>query len=219
MRQLLSVVVLILTQIALASVLGDAGMSLAFLQFAIPAAIGIGSHLLKNRGDDKPSRTQNRFLSAMNPQQRRADVAEDFYLEQATSFDPREALGEYGEAAYGDFRRNLGRDVERLGGAAVGAGRLDTGFYDVDQGELVSDLASRYQQAISGQAMNAANLQQRNIEGVGRYGQGARNTYLDMLAGQMDRETAERNAKRDMWGNLIGSGLGAAATYFGSKGG
>jgi hypothetical protein len=47
--------------------------------------------------------------------------------------------------------------------------------------------------------------------------QTSRNRYLDLLTGQLDRETARKNAQRDMWGNIIGSGLGALGTYAGAK--
>lgn len=187
------------------------------------AGIGLGSSLLGGALGSRAGRQtkygkqlQNRYLSAMGGQEGRANRAEDYYLDEAMGFDPSAAMREYGEAAYGDFRRNLTRDVGELGGRAVGAGRLDTGFYDVDQGELVSDLASRYQEAISSKALEASGLDLRRIEGVGSYGQGARNTYLDLLAGERDREMAERNAKRQMWAGAFGSGMGTAATFYGA---
>ncbi len=191
--------------------------------FLGPVAAGLGAKALsglfgKKKKKEGGSATRNRYMEALNPQEERADRAEDYYLEGITSFDPREALGEYGEAAYGDFRRNLDLDVERLGGASVGAGRLDTGYYDLDQGELVSDMANRYQRAIAGRALDASGQRLDQLGQVGQYGQGARNTYLDLLAGELDRETADKNAKKRMWSDLIGSGLGAAGTILSSRG-
>jgi hypothetical protein len=191
---------------------------MAFPLAAIPIGVSVAKSLFGGRGKPKQDPLRNRYLTAMGQQEGRANRAEDYYLDEATGFDPRAALQEYGEAAYGDFSKKLTREVGEMGGRAVGAGRLDTGFYDVDQGELVTDLAGQYQRDLSSHALDAAGMNLRRIEGVGSYGQGARNTYLDLLAGERDRQTAERNARRQMWGGLAGSALGATATYFGSRG-
>ncbi|KKL75779.1 hypothetical protein LCGC14_2051510, partial [marine sediment metagenome] len=80
-----------------------------------------------------PSRTQNRYMAAFDPTQRRGERAEDFYLDKATSFDPTEAVERYGQAAYSDFSRELDRRMEASRGESVGMGRLNTGFAVEDE--------------------------------------------------------------------------------------
>lgn len=162
------------------------------------------------------SKTYNRYMAAFGPTQRRGERAEDFYLDEATSYDPTEALERYGGAAYRGFERNLGRRMETLRGEQVGMGRLETGFATEDEDYLITDLAERYQDNLSRQALGASALELRNIEGVGAYGAERSNTYLDLLSGQLDRETAEKNAKKRLLGSVFGSVLGAAGTVAGA---
>ena len=163
------------------------------------------------------SPTQNRYYAAFDPTQRRGERAEDFYLDRATSYDPTEAVERYGAAAYRDFSRNLDRRMERSRGESVGMGRLNTGFAVEDEDRVTIDLAERYQDDLARQALGASALEQRNISEVGRYGAERSNTYLDLLSGGLDRETAERNSKRKFWGNLLGSVFGAAGAAVGAR--
>jgi hypothetical protein len=186
------------------------------------AGIGLGTSLLgaglgslAGRKSARQRELENRYLASLAGAGRQADLAENYYLDRVMSFDPSRALREYGEAAYGEFRRNLNRAVAELGGAATGAGRLNTGFYDLDQGELVSDLANRYQQALASRAMEAAQMDLSRIQNVGAFGERTRSTYLDLLAGGLDREEAERNARRRLWAQALGSGAGTAAYLYG----
>lgn len=157
------------------------------------------------------SQTYNRYMQAFDPTKKRADTAQDFYLEGAMGFDPTAALERYGEASYRGFERNLGRQMGELRGSAVGAGRLNTGFQTEDEDRVVTDLAARYQDDLARQSLGATSLELRNLEGVGAYGAGQQNTYLDLLSGQMDRETAERNEKKKLIGSILGSLFGAGA--------
>lgn len=156
------------------------------------------------------SETYNRYMEAFGPTKRRADTAQDYYLEGAMGFDPTASLQRYGEAAYSGFERNLGEEMTDLRGRAVGAGRLNTGFQTEDEDRVVTDLGERYQDALAGQSLYATSLEQRNLEGVGAYGAGQQNTYLDLISGQMDRETAEKNAKKKLLGSVLGGLFGGA---------
>ncbi len=164
------------------------------------------------------SPTYNRYMAAFDPTKRRADQAQDFYLEGATNFDPTEALGRYGDAAYRGFERNLGREMETLRGSAVGAGRLDTGFQTEDEDRVVTDLGERYHDSLARQSLGATSLELRNLEGVGAYGAGQQNSYLDLISGQLDRETAEKNAKKKLIGDVLGSLFGAGGRIAGGLG-
>lgn len=157
------------------------------------------------------SPTYNRYQAAFDPTKKRADTAQDFYLGGAMNFDPTESLERYGQAAYRGFERNLGREMESLRGSAVGAGRLNTGFQTEDEDRVVTDLGERYQDSLARQSMYATSLEQRNLEGVGAWGAGQQNTYFDLISGQMDRETAERNAKKKLIGDVLGGLFGAGA--------
>ncbi len=163
-----------------------------------------------------PSQTQNRYMSAFGPTKKRADEAQDFYLEGATNFDPTAALEQYGEASYRGFERNLGRQMETLRGQAVGAGRLDTGFQTEDEDRVVTDLGERYHDSLARQSLGATSLELRNLEGVGAYGAGQQNSYLDLISGQLDRETAEKNAKKKLIGDVLGSLFGAGGKIVGA---
>ena len=164
------------------------------------------------------SPTYNRYMAAFDPTKKRADQAQDFYLEGATTFDPTASVERYGQAAYRGFERNLGREMETLRGSAVGAGRLDTGFQTEDEDRVVTDLGERYHDSLARQSLGATALEQRNLEGVGAYGAGQQNSYLDLISGQLDRETAEKNAKKKLIGDVLGSLFGAGGRIAGGLG-
>ncbi len=163
------------------------------------------------------SQYKSRFLDALNPQQGRADTAENFYLDKATAFDPTAALDRYAGAAGARFRREAGESIDKVRGQQVGMGRLDTGFATQDEDRILTELGTRQQEDLDSRALDATNLELRNIEGVGGYGERTRGTYLDMLSGGLDRETAEANAKRQMISSILGSVLGAGAYAFGAR--
>lgn len=158
---------------------------------------------------------KNRFLAQLDPTEQRADRAEDFYLDRATSFDPSAALDRYAGGVTSRLRRDIGRDVDTLRGQQVGMGRLDTGFATEDEDRVVTDLGERAQEDLDRAALQTTGMEMQNYQNVGQYGQNTRNTFLDLMGGGLDRETAEANAKRAMWGNIFGSLFGAAGTVAG----
>lgn len=171
---------------------------------------------LDRKGRYNTTGLRQRFLDELDPSEARADAAETMYLERAGGFDPMARVREYGRAVWGDVREDLGETLEDLGEQAVGAGRLDTGFYDVDQGDVIRRATDRFGRAISQQAVNAASLDLRNIEGMGRYGLDASNRYLDVLTGGLDRaeEEEERRRRRGSWfGRALGAVAGGAAGF------
>lgn len=196
MRHLLNVLVaiaaLIAVQVSLASLLGQPAYTLAFWNIAIPAAIGIGSQLLRNRGGDDDENRYKAMLRHATREERDPTRGQE-YLEESVRAATSRAMPQF-HSALQDIRENAIR-------RGISTGDLGTSYE--------GDLASAFHQNIADTAGQYA---------YGGYQQ-SRNRYLDLLTGGLDRETAERNARRDMWGNLIGSGLGAAATYYGSKGG
>lgn len=125
-------------------------------------------------------------------------------------FDPTQNLKTYGAAAAGDFDKTLKRSVSDLQGSAVGAGRLNTGFYDQDQGRLVTDLAGQYQRDLASHAMEASGQKLRATESAASMNEEEQNRYLELLAGGMDREQAAANAKQQSQESLYGA-LGEVA--------
>lgn len=119
-------------------------------------------------------------------------------------FDPGDAFQEYSKGAYSDFQSRLSRELERLGGASVGAGRFDSGLYDQDQGEIITELGRGYTSDLARQSLNVAGLRQRGDE-----------SYNELLAGQLDREEAKRNARRRYKSDLIRSGAKIGGTIAG----
>lgn len=138
-----------------------------------------------------------------------ANTANNAYLDQATHFDASAALDKYATGAYNTISQGLKQSLSDLGGSAVGAGRFDSGFYDEDQGVVINRATGQLNDAIAGQAMSAASLQQQNTAGLGRYGLEQQGDANDLLAARSEqvqndaREAAERARKRKR-------GIGAA---------
>lgn len=145
-----------------------------------------------------------------------AERADAQYEADNASFDPRAAFKEYATGANEDFRRTLGTELRGLRDSAA-PGRMDTGFYDVDRGEIGKDLASRFSADLNRRALDTAGMRQRQIEYTGNYGMSRGQDYQDMLAGTLDRETAERNAKRKFKGDLIGGAMQLGGAALGAR--
>jgi len=154
--------------------------------------------------------------------------AERGAYERAKSFDPSAAYGTYMEGARSKAADTLGQQLKQLAGQAVGAGRLDTGFYDMDQGDVVRNVWDDYGRTASAAALQTAGMQQQNNFGLLNYGAEARNRYLDLLHGGYDRATAEKAAKDakkggflgglgKIVGGVVGSVAGPVGSAFGAK--
>ncbi len=192
------VLVAVLWSLALADVmrpLGEepsSGPALAFLNFLVPAAIGLGRSLLRKKGGGGGGGGgYYEQLLRRQIDQERPEAANDYIMQTLQSAES-EAMPKF-QGALQDIRENAIR-------RGITGGDLGTSYE--------GDLASAFDQ---------------NIKDVGgRYAydafQGSRNRYLDLITGQLDRETARKNAQKSMWGDIIGAGLGAAGTYFGSRG-
>lgn len=149
------------------------------------------------------------------------EQATDAYLDAATNFDASTALNTYARGAWGSISEALGEQLRGLSGAAVGAGRFDSGFYDEDQGTLVNRATGQFSDAIAQQSMNALSAQQRNTEGLGAFGTRRAENELDLTAAQREEEEnafreeqARKRRRRGGIGSAIGAALGAAAGSF-----
>jgi len=167
----------------------------------------------------------NRYDAALRGEPLPGAGMEQEYDRRALAFDPQESLNRYATGAWDTIQNRVGgvRDQLRdLGGASVGAGRLDSGFFDEDQGAVINRGMESFGSALAQQSMNATGMEQRNIEGIGATGEARGTRYLDLLAGGMDRAQAEENARRqrqaDMWGSIMQAGGQVAGAYAGRGG-
>lgn len=133
--------------------------------------------------------------------------AESEFYRRSTEFDPQAAAETSARGIAGSLSMDLQKNLKFAQGQAVGAGRLDTGFFDEDRGYLFEDFNQRLTNAIAQQAMQAQQLNLSNIQGIGRFGESVSNRYINMLGGSLDRAQAEENAKKE-GGGLFGKILG-----------
>lgn len=142
--------------------------------------------------------------------------ATDAYLSTAKNFDASAALNKYAQGAWGSIQSALGQTLREQAGAAVGNGRFDSGYFDEDKGTVINRATSQFSNDIAGQAMNAAGLQQRNTEDLGRFADSRTEMGNELLAARSEqvqndaREEAAR--KRRSRGGLLG-GIGTAIGY------
>lgn len=191
MRLLLAFGILLMWALAMREVFPHepGAPALAWLQF-LPAAISLGSSLFGRKGGGGGGNYYERMLRGEIGRET-PEAAQDYLMQTLRAYES-EGMPKF-QGALQDIRENAVR-------RGITGGDLGTSYE--------GDLASAFQQNI--------------MDVGGRYAydayQGSRNRYLDLLTGGADRETGRRNAQRDMWGNIIGSGLGALGTYLGSRG-
>jgi hypothetical protein len=148
--------------------------------------------------------------------------------EAANAYNPEDAYAKYMEAARSGAADTLGTQLKALAGHATAAGRLNTGFYDLDQGDVARNVWADYGRTAASGALQVAGLQNQKNQQMLGYGQDTTNRYLDLLAAGYDRKTAEQNAKRarsggflktlgKVGGALLGSVAGPVGTALGSK--
>lgn len=138
------------------------------------------------------------------------------YWGRISNYDPMASVQQYGQAAGAQANTYLTQELDKLRGSAVGAGRLDTGFYDSDQGDLVKSVHQDLNEKLAMQGVNAAGLQLQQYGQMGNWAGQQQQQYYDLLTGQLDRDTSERNAKRAAsaakW-QAVGSAVGGIASH------
>lgn len=147
---------------------------------------------------------QENLIDAQNRMRDTGPRAEQEGYEGLKNFDPGAAFKEYSAGAFGDFQHTLGDELERLAGNASAGGRLNTGFYDEDQGELVRDISGDYLNKVNQAALNTAGMDLNRRGSLLNYGTEANNRYLDLIAGNYDRMIAKRNAQQQGGGGFMG---------------
>lgn len=165
-------------------------------------------------GKDPGQSDAERQLAAAGKQRgAQSDALESDYLDKAQSFDPSAALNKYAEGAYGNFSTQLKQQLGDLAGKSVGAGRLDTGFFDQDQGKVMTDLGTNFINDLNTHALDAAHMEQAGISELGQHSLAKSSEYLDLVSGEADRETAKQNAKRQQRSDFTGGLMKLAGTF------
>jgi hypothetical protein len=156
------------------------------------------------------SQTQTQYDQATRTAGTAGQTAGSYYLGRATTFDPYAAAERSAQGQFGSFRTALNRDLSTLRGQQVGMGRLNSGWAQSGEDELVTHGLEDLNNRIAANSLAAAGLDEQNFSNVGNYGLAQTGMYNDLLSGKLDRDQAAANAKRARRGGLLG-GLGAVA--------
>jgi hypothetical protein len=152
-----------------------------------------------------PQYDQNQLYQALMAAQNRLSKSgeqEDAAYGAASSFDPSKAFTSYADAGLQGVKSQLGTELDSLAGKAAGSGRLNTGFYDLDQGDVARNIYGDYGRGVQQAALQTTGMQQQNNMGLLNYAADKRNSYLDLLTANQDRATAQKNSKKGFWGTL-----------------
>lgn len=129
------------------------------------------------------------------------------YESRLTAFDPMAFMRE-GAAAGMDAIGEGYAETEAMRRRSLN--RRGLGGSDFGGGAATRDLNSRVAREIAGRSQVAAGMQMDVNSELGAQSRYQNDSYLDLLTGAMDREEAQKNAKRSRWKSLAG-GLGALA--------
>jgi hypothetical protein len=194
----------------------------------------IGRDKAKNKARDKVAAQQNAPGGVLNFQKQidtagtdatgRGTTAQDQYLKTAQNFDPTASIQKYANAqwdtAMNDPTQGLKRQLSDLGGKSVAAGRLDTGFYDQDQGDIINNVTRGYGNAVASTAVDATRMSQQNNQDLGSYGERQSGVGLDVAGGrynelqQKAKDDADRaRAKKRGIGSAIGGVIGGVGGF------
>lgn len=136
-------------------------------------------------------------------------------IRRLQDFSAQPALDETIRGAARRARGEFDDALTDLRGASVRSGRLNTGFFDEDAGRLFRRVNENLDNTIAQASLNALGMQQANDARLVGVGQQQEQQFLDLLTGGLDRETAERNARRQSRGSLIRSLASVAGTGLG----
>lgn len=163
--------------------------------------------------DPGQSATERSFEASIGDAGTAAKTAQSRYATDSAGFDPASSYKEYAGGAFKDFQTQLGQQLRDLGGKSVGAGRFDSGFFNEDQGQVIRDVSSDFSNRLAQGALQTSGMRLGQLGQEGQYALGQSGMYNDLLSGQLDRDTARENAKRQQRSELYGTlgKVGAAA--------
>lgn len=145
------------------------------------------------------------------------NTATENYLARALAFDPTQAINTYAQGAWGAAQSGMKDQLADMAGSAAG-GRINTGFFDADRGDVYRRTVSDFGNTMAQTAVQGAQMAMQNNNQMGQFGQEQQNRYTDLLMSRRQeienaaREEAERKRKKKgMFTSLLGSGLGMLA--------
>lgn len=168
------------------------------------------------------TRERDQYRNATSSARDRGRRLTGLYDERAEDYDPYEDAERASMATGRRLYEDFGRDLGDLRGSLVGSGRLRTGYGAQDEDRLYDRFQDRLSNTLAQNSMRASAMDLQHTQGMGRMGSQSQGRYLDLLTGEMDRQQAERNARRQqqssLWGTVGGIAGGALGTLLGPAG-
>lgn len=159
-----------------------------------------------------------KYTGALDQEEQAGLDAESYGYNKVKAFDPSAAFNTFAAGATDQAGKSLALQLQKLAGSSVGAGRLDTGFYDQDQGDVVRQVYGDLNNTLASKALDVTGMEQQQDQYLANYGTERRNRYLDLLSGGLDRRYAELHppqapSQPGFFSQLLSAGatLGSAA--------
>ena len=165
----------------------------------------------------KAGSTTQQAQGAMDDLNRRGGGFQDEYEQWAKGYDPRESMETWAPALYSQFGERMGEQIGDMRGDQVSMGRLDTGFATEDEDRLWKYGLQDLNRTLAANSLQAEGMYMQHKTGMGAYGMENTGRYLDMLAGERDRELLQKqiDAKnKSSWLGALGTLGGAAIGFF-----
>ena len=137
-------------------------------------------------------------------------------IDRVRNYNAQGALDTYTRAATDRSQLAFRNNLRDLKGSEVRNGRLNTGFFDEDVGQLALDSNRQLNDQIGSRALEASQMQQTNDARYLGAAEQQQQQYFDLLTGGLDREQAEKNRQSQQRSSLLGSlaSLGGTAIGF-----
>lgn len=160
-------------------------MAKQFAENGVPGGGGGGSGGGRGSSNFTP---QEITASSMNAMKERADVSE------LMSFDPSKSFEQYMTGAQSRMADTLDKGNRNLTNSAAGGNRLNTGFFDLDAGELGRQVRQDFSNDLADKALET---NQQKLSAI-TSGSNIRAGDLDSLRGQdLDAQRGNQNASMD----------------------
>src|SRR6476661_653418 len=98
------------------------------------------------------------------------------------NFDPTDAIRTYAGAQWDQAQTGMKQELADLAGSAAGNGRLDTGFFNVDRGDVYRRTVADFNNRVASTAVEAAGMQQNNYRSLIGAGQDYSGTAADIAS-------------------------------------
>lgn len=136
-------------------------------------------------------------------------------IEGADAFDASQTFNKYAEGAWGSIHDALSDELRGLEAEQGNTGRFNSGFYDMDRGDIYKAGLRNFGNQIAQQAPSIARMQMdADNEGYSR----AQSLY-EMDENDYRDEQERKRKKRSGIGSALGGLLGAGIGAFGGPGG